>query len=335
MSRRMFTKDSFWRTCLSIGLATLSSTSAFAVTCTTQAQMNDAARAQIVQSAKQLATRIEANDVQGVKAATIPSVAANFAGIAQSVQAISPGLANATVTIDAVYGLDASDAKTTEDEAQFFCGAADPATHVTFTIPQLPPGRYAFAIAKATGVQKPQRLSMLLQNDSGGWRLAGFFPRPLTAAGHDGLWYWKSAREFAAKKKDWNAYFYYTTATYLLAPVNFLSSTNLDTLIGETDRAKPQGLPGETPMTLSGNGQSYSITSLRTDDALGGLDLVVRYTSGDNSDPAAVRTRTLGMMKALLAQHPELRDGFHGIWAFAEAPNQPPFSLEQTMAEIK
>jgi hypothetical protein len=39
-------------------------------------------------------------------------------------------------------------------------------------------------------------------------------------------------------------------------------------------------------------------------------------------------------MKELLALHPELKDGFHGLWVFAHAPNQPPFGLELPIAEI-
>jgi hypothetical protein len=39
-------------------------------------------------------------------------------------------------------------------------------------------------------------------------------------------------------------------------------------------------------------------------------------------------------MKAMLQAHPELRDGFHGLWIFAEAPNQRPYGNELAMSEI-
>jgi len=84
---------------------------------------------------------------------------------------------------------------------------------------------------RATGVEHPQQISLLLQNDGGpgaaGWKLAGFFTRPMTAAGHDGVWYWTAARNYAQKKQDWNAYFYYQTAAFLLNPVDFMSGPNL------------------------------------------------------------------------------------------------------------
>jgi hypothetical protein len=216
---------------------------------------------------------------------------------------------------------------------QFFCNAADPTTQVTFAIPHLPAGRFAFVVVHASGVAKPQQLSMLLELD-GQWKLAGFFPRPLTAAGHDGLWYWKQARGFTAKKQNWNAYFYYTTATYLLAPANFLTSSNLDKLVAETQTTKPPGLPGDVPMSLPGDGKNYAITNLRTDDAFNGLDLVVRYVAASGSDAVAARAETVNVMKALLKAHPELRDGFHGLWVFADGPGGAVFSLEQPMSEI-
>ncbi len=290
-------------------------------------------RSSLVDAAKALAGEVQAGNSAAVKAGTVSSVAANFDGIAKSIESVAPLMKGATITVDAVYGLDASDAKPGEDEAQFFCNAADAATQVTFTIPHLPPGRFAFAVVHATGVAKPQQIALLLEFD-GQWKLAGFFPRPLTAAGHDGLWYWKQARAFAQKKQDWNAYFYYTTATYLLAPANFLTSSNLDKLVGETQSVKPPGLPGAAPMMLSGSGKSFSVTSLRTDDAFNGLDLVVRYTATGGSDAVAARAETVDVMKALLKAHPELREGFHGLWVFADGASGAVFSLEQPMAQI-
>jgi hypothetical protein len=311
----------------------LLATRGWAVSCKTQAEMSAAERASIVDAAKALAGEVQAGNSAGVKAGTIPSVAANFDGIAKSVEAVAPLVKGATITVDAVYGLDASDAKAGEEEAQFFCNAADAATQVTFTIPNLPPGRFAFAVVHATGVAKSQQVSMLLEFD-GQWKLAGFFPRPLTAAGHDGLWYWKQGRAFVQKKQNWNAYFYYTTATYLLAPANFLTSSNLDKLVGETQSVKPPGLPGASPMTLTDSGKSFSVTSLRTDDAFNGLDLVVRYTATAGGDAIAARAETVTVMKALLKAHPELRDGFHGLWVFADGPSGAVFSLEQPMTQI-
>jgi hypothetical protein len=96
----------------------------------------------------------------------------------------------------------------------------------------------------------------------------------------------------------------------------------------------PGNQAGGQPMTVNVNGSLVTITSLRTDSALGGYDLVVNYEAGDVSNPVAARAKTVALMKVLLSIHPEWKEGFHGLWAFANAPNQQPFSLELAMPEI-
>jgi hypothetical protein len=175
-----------------------------------------------------------------------------------------------------------------------------------------------------------------LSGDAGGsWKLAGFFVRPWTAGGHDGIWYWKQAREYQQKKQDWNSYFYFKTAAYLLMPVDFVSSPNLEKLQKETSSVQSPGLPGEQPMQLAANSQSFAVTSLRTDGSLGGLDLVIHFQGAELPDPVAARTRNVEVMKAMLAQHPELRLSFHGLWVYADAPNQRSFAIELPMDQIK
>jgi hypothetical protein len=326
---------SFRRFAGAAALCLVSAASANAVTCTTQAEMKGPDRDAIVTAVRSIATRMQANDANGVKAATIPSVAGNFGGIASAIQRLSPELTGAALAVTSVYDLDATDAQPGEDAVQFFCGVAANDLHVIFNIPRLPAGHFAFAIAEATGVKNPQRLSMLLEKNAGTWQLAGFFPRPLLSAGHDGVWYWEKARAFNKAGHPWSAYFYYQTAAYLLLPAEFVDSNNFDKLIQELRAATPGGLPGAQPMTVNVDGSQVSITNLHTDGStFGGLDLVVRYDTADVSNPAAARTRSVALMKALLALHPDWKDAFHGMWVFANAPNQQPFSLELAMPEI-
>jgi len=74
---------------------------------------------------------------------------------------------------------------------------------------------------------------------------------------------------------------------------------------------------------------------MRTDDALGGLDVVVHYASTGTTDPVTARTQTIAVMRGLLALHPELRSAFHGLWVFADpAGGGQPFSLEQPMTAL-
>ena len=308
-----------------------------AVTCVTGSEMTASQRDQLLQAAHTLGDAIKAGNAAEVRQATIAAVASQFDPIAASIQGIAPQIQNATLTVNTLYLLKASDLKSTQDETQFFCSVPGSALIVTLTIPQLPPGDYALLILRATGVERPQQLTLLVENDSAGssgWKLAGFFPRSITAAGHDGVWYWKQARDYAQKNQDWNAYFYYQTAAFLLTPVDFLSSPNLEKLQKEMQTVRPAEVPGQKPLTLKAGSQSFEISSMRTDSSLGGLDLVINYNTKDVSDPVATHAQIVELMKAILAQYPQLRQGFHGLWVYAHAPDQSPYAIELPMNQI-
>ena len=311
---------------------------AFGVSCITQSQMNAQERDALRQAATGIAGNVEAANAEAVKAQTIGSVAAQFEGIAGSIQSVSPSMQHATLTVDELYALDATELKSAQD-VQFFCGLPASSLTVEIDIPNLPPGKYALAVVHATGVKNPQALSMVLQNDPPGsptWKLAGFFVRPMTMGGEDGVWFWKRAREYAEKKESWNAYFYYQTAEFLLDPVDLLVSPNLQKLRREAEQVRPAGLPGAEPMRLTGNGQMYNLTSLHTGELSDQLDLVVTYQATANQDPVAARAQVTAVMRALLEAHPELESGFHGLWVYASTPgNQHPFALELPMKEIE
>lgn len=322
---------------LPLFLALSSTLAAHAVTCTTQSQMTEAQRGVYVTAVQSLASEIQSGNVAAVKANTIPSVAAQFDAIASTIQSVSPTIQGAALTIQSIYNLRATDLKAPQD-TQFFCSVPGSQLLVTISIPQLPPGDYALAIMHATGGKEPQQISMILENNPAGtsqWKLGGLFVRPLATAGHDGVWYWTQARAFAKKQQNWNAYFYYQTAAYLLTPVDFISSPNLEKLQKEMSSVRPQGLPDAQPMKIDVGGQTVDITNLHTDGTLGGFDLVVNYDTSDTSDPVATRSRNVAVMKALLAQHPELREGFHGLWVYANAQNQRPFAIELPMNQIQ
>jgi hypothetical protein len=311
---------------------------AHALTCTTQSQMDEAERNALRGAAMAVAGNVQVGNAEAVKAQTISAVASQFEGIAGSIQGVSPSIQHATLTVDALYQLDATDLKAPQD-AQFFCGLPASSLTVEINIPNLPPGKYALAVVHATGVKNPQALSMVLSNDPAGssiWKVAGFFVRPMTMGGQDGLWFWKQARDYAAKKQDWNAYFYYQTAEFLLDPVDFLISPNLQKLQREAEQTRPAGLPDAQPMHLTSNGQSFAITNLHTGELSNQLDLVVTYQATANQDPVAARAQVTAVMRALLATHPELESAFHGLWVYASTPgNQHPFALELPMKEIE
>lgn len=173
----------------------------FAVSCTTQAQMTEGDRSTLIQAAKTVASAVQSGNVPAVQALTIPKVRAQFDPIANTITQAAPLLAGATVTIDALYSLDASDLKAPVEDTVFYCGVANSPVHVDITIPQLPQGKYALTLVHATGVKQPQQMALLLQKN-GDWQLAGLFVKPLLIDGHDSVWYWTKARALTRKIRN-------------------------------------------------------------------------------------------------------------------------------------
>lgn len=307
-----------------------------AASCNTASQMTPAERTAMSNTVRAMAANVQSGDVQALRGNTIPAVAADFSGIAASVDTLKPLVQHATITVDALYSLDASTEPANSPQTSFYCGSPI----VVLNIPNLPPGKYALAILHATGVPQPQQMALILsQTGENQWKLAGFFSSPMVEAGHDGLWYWTRARGYAQKKMNWDAWFYYQTAASLLDPVDFLSSPNLEKLRHEADLVRPANLPESKPIVLNVNGSPFEITAIDTTTALGGYDLEFYYTPSDAQtsqlrDPAAARKQVLDVMTGLLAVHPELRDAFRGIWAHAQNGNASVFALDLPMDQI-
>jgi hypothetical protein len=171
------------------------------------------------------------------------------------------------------------------------------------------------------------------------WMLAGFFTKPMIAVGHDGLWYWTSARKYEQTKMSWDAWFYYRMASNLLDPLNFLSSPNLEKLRHESDQVHPDNLPGSKPLMLNANGASYTLTAIDTTTTFGALDLDVQYSadptqSAQLRDPLSARKQVTEVMSALMELHPELQQAFHGMWVHANQGTGSLFALELPMDQI-
>ena len=309
---------------------------AHAATCITQSQMTAAQRDALASAARTMATQVQSGDVQALQANTIPAVAADFAGIRNSAEYLKPLVQGATMTVDALYALDASSDPAGAQRTEFFCGSPV----VTLNFDNLPPAAYALAIVHATGVPQPQQIALILSKSAGDhWMLAGFFDKPMIEAGHDGLWYWVSARKYAQSKMEWAAWLYYRIAWNLLDPLDFLFSPNLEKLQHESDQVHPSNLPGTQPMTLSASGAAFTVTAVDTTTTFGPLDLDVHYTPDPTQaaqlrDPPAARKQVTDVMAALLQLHPDLQSAFHGIWVHADQGNATLFALELPMNQI-
>ncbi|HMF53957.1 MAG TPA: hypothetical protein VK593_06380 [Edaphobacter sp.] len=315
-----------------------------AETCTTQSAMTDTDRNALASAGRAMAEKVQANDAAGLQAMTIPEYAKDFGAIQGVVGNTAPKVKGASLVIEQVYLLDASDLKPGADgkpaNAQFLCTLNRSIAAADFSIPSVPAGKYGFAIVEARGAA-PWRLSFLIRQEQGKWQMAGFYPRPMTAAGHDGLWYWTAARTMVKSKEQWNAWLYYQQAEALLNPAALIQSSHLEKLRNEQNAAAPpalsSGVTADAPLVVKGaDGAEYHFTSLGVDDSLAKdkIDITARLKVDQAGDPVVARKRNTDAMSALLAAYPELRKGFHGVWIFAEAPGQNPYATELAMGEI-
>jgi hypothetical protein len=339
---------------------------ALAETCTTQSGMAEPERNALADAAHTIALDVLANNAPDLRANSVAELQKDFGALQYMVAVTSPKLAGAAATVDQVYLLDATALKRNADgsapDAQFFCSLNRSTMEADFVIPSLPPGKYGFAIVNLAGPPgssqpAPWRLSLLLRQESGKWLLAGFYPKPMTAAGHDGLWYWTQARQFSKDKQPWNAWLYYQAAAMLLRPADFVLSSHLDKLRTEAAAAAPpalsEGISVDAPLVVKGaDGAEYHFIGLTVDDSLNqpALDIAAHLRADPppapeaNTDakpgakaPAPIdpHKRNTDAMSALLTAYPELRKPFHGVQIYAETPGQPPLSTELPMAEIK
>jgi hypothetical protein len=337
-----------------------------AETCTTQSALDQPERDGLSAAARSYADLVQSNNTASLKTSSIAEVVKDFNGLQSLVASTAPRLAGGVITVEQVYLLDATGLKRNADgsaaDAQFFCSLNRTTMEAQFTIPALPPGMYGFAMVTiapppSTAKPAPWRLSFLMRQEQGKWLLAGFYPKPLTAAGHDGLWYWTQARQFAKDKQPWNAWLYYQAAQKLLQPADFVISTHLDKLRTEAAAAAPpalsEGVSVDAPLVVkAADGSEYHFTGLGVDDSLAqsSLDIEVHLRlelpaapAPDSkpeakpaaTDPAAARKRNNAAASALIAAYPELRKPFHGVWVYAEMPGQNPFATEQPMSDIK
>jgi hypothetical protein len=164
------------------------------------------------------------------------------------------------------------------------------------------------------------------------WKLAGLTVRPGIFDGHDGVWYWVRGRELA-KVDPWSAWFSYDAARYLLLPVDFLSSPNLEKLRQEQSLIAPSP-QSALPLSLPDGDRTWKIEAVVLDPSLHQPDLAVVYESTGVTDPAALRTEATAVMSAFLKTQPGIRANFHGLWAYAEKDGKRTPVMELPMKEI-
>jgi hypothetical protein len=291
---------------------------AAAQTCSSGADLDAATKSAIDAAGKQYLDMSKNGDVAGLRANAIPAISGDFGAIEQAVISNKAYFAEGTATVTGTYLLDASQAKAALPRADFYCGIYNSPDRLSFSIPNLPPGKYAIVIQKVSGGKDPITLTLILQQIGSAWKLAGYYPRLDAIGGHDGQWYLNQARQSKAQGKSHEAWFYYLTAWELTAPVNFMSTPQLDKLADEMQSARPADLPSSnTPLSLSANGKVFKVTELTAVPVDNKLDLRVIYQNANAADSGAAFQDNMAVIRAIVAKYPELREAFDSVIARA------------------
>jgi hypothetical protein len=339
MIRRSFTYRSscyfFFRMGLLLLAAIITAPAATAQTCTGGADLDVPTRNAIDAAARQYLDMSKRGDVAGLKANSIAAIAGDFGSIEQAVVTNKLYFLQGPGTVSAAYLLDASQAKGALSRADFYCGIYNSADRLVFSISNLPAGRYALVMQKVAG-KDPITLTVILQDVGGSWKLAGYYPRLDAIGGHDGQWYLTKAREYKSKGQLHNAWFYYLTAWDLMAPVNFMSTPQLDKIADEMQSARPGDLPGNgSPLTLAANGKTFKVTELVAVPVESNLDLRVRYENPDASNSGLAFQANMAVSKAIVAKYPEVRDAFSAVIARAVDASGHDYGSVLPMKDVK
>jgi hypothetical protein len=304
-----------------------------AASCIAQAELGSLDRDAITSMAGRMANAVATQDFTALQADLLPQEASEWSGIRATVEQAVPMLKGGQFLLRNVYLLDAS-AQTAPADTQFFCSNSTGSLTVTIAMPALPPGRYAVVLADASGSVQAAQMGLVLAWDGSAtaWKLAGLTLRPGAFDGHDGVWYWARGRGLA-KPDPWSAWYSYDAAHYMLLPVDFLSSPNLDKLRHEQSEITPSP-QSAFPLSLPDGDRTWKIEAVGFDPSLHEPDLSVVYQSTGVTDPAALRTEATAVLSSFLKVQPGLRANFHGLWAYAEKDGKRTPVMELPMKQI-
>ena len=302
-----------------------------AASCVSQGELSAQDRAALSAVAGQLTQAVFAQDTGTLRAALLPAEAGAWDGIRGAVEQSADLLKNGRPRLRNLYLLDAS-MQAAPADTQFFCTSANGALTVSITMQALPPGKYAVILADAEGAPLAGQLGIILAWDGSAWKLAGLSLRQGSFHGRDGVWYWSRARTLASGD-GWSAWYLYEAAHYLLLPVDFLSSPNLEKLRQEQSQVM-NGPQAAFPYRIPDGDRTWTVTAVLLDASLREPDLAVVYESTGVTDPAAQRTEAIAVLSAFLKSQPGLRQNFHGLWAVASSGGKHTPVMELPMEKI-
>lgn len=304
-----------------------------AANCTSEPEMGSLDRDALSAVITKVTNAVMAQDYSTLQSVLLPQEASAWDGIRGAVDDAGPLMKGGQIELRNLYLLDASD-QTVPQNTQFFCSNPSGSMTITINMNDLPPGRYAVALADAKGAPLAGQMGVVLawDNAATAWKLAGLTIRQGVFDGHDSVWYWVRGRELA-KADPWSAWYSYDAAHFLSLPVDFLISPNLEKMHHEQSLIQPSP-QSAFPLSLPEGNRTWKIEDVELDPSLGQPDLAVVYESTGVTDPAALRTEATAVLSAFLKAQPGIRANFHGLWAYADKDGKRTAVIELPMTQI-
>jgi len=302
--------------------------------CTTSADMDPATRAALERAAQSYFQMAARGDTVALRLNAAPALALDFAPVEAAVRANHAAWAAAQPPqVRAEYLLQAEGAAP-QERIEFYCGVWPTPSFTLFVLNNLAPGRYAVVALEAQSVASTYRLSLVLAERQGAWKLVGFYPRLADIAGHDGAWFWEQARSYKSRKQFRNAWFYYLTARELLLLVPFMSNQQLEKMASELTGLPPQGLPGEKPVEFLAGGKVFKVAQVYVVPDADGLQLVLQHQVADASKSGPTNAQNLALINGWIATYPEYREAFTAVVARATDPAARDYGSRVVMKDI-
>jgi hypothetical protein len=325
--------------CAVLALLAFSTSSALAESCLTSSDMDDATRAALTGAGMRYFNFVAAGDAAALRQNAIPSLAADFSSIEDTVKGNQAALAGSKAVARPPFLLEAQGTASIP-RAEFFCGVfgKNGQTHdsAAFVLNGLAPGKYGVVILDAPSSKSPNMVSLILQQMGSDWKLGGLYIKVAQLNGHDSDWFIARAREYQSKGQLHNAWLYYVVARSLVSPLPFMSTAVTDKLYDDSEKLQPADFPGDgKTVDISAGSATYKITALFPEVVGNDLDLIVRYQAGDISNTNQTFQNNLAVMKALVAKFPELKGAFAGVVARAVDPGGREYGTLLEMKEIK
>jgi hypothetical protein len=338
--------------CAVLGLLAFSAQNVLAESCLTASDMDEATRAALTNTGTLYFNFVAAGDAASLRQNAIPSLAADFSSIEETVKDNQAALAGSKAAARPPFLLEA-EGTATIPRADFYCGvfgrSGQTRDSSAFSLNNLAPGKYGVVILDASPAKGAYTVSLILQQIGSDWKLGGLYIKAAQFDGHDSDWFSARARDFQTKGHLHNAWLYYVVARSLVSPLPFMSTAATDKLYDESEKLQPADFPAEgktadligtTAATTAGTtagtaAGTYKLTAIFPEVVGNDLDLIVRYQASDVSNSNQTYQNNLAMMKALLARYPELRSAFTGVVARAVDPGGHEYGTLLAMKEIK